>query len=383
MGSIYKRGRIYWIQYYRNGKPYRESTKSKKEADAKRLLKKREGEISEGKLPGIYFDRIRFDELAEDLIRDYRLNGKKSIDRIKQAIVHLKETFQDIRVTDITTPKVGKYVEKRLDEGAANATINRELSALRRMLNIGAKQTPPKVNRVPYIPLLKENNVKKGFFEHAEFLDLRDELPGHLKGFVTFGYKTGWRLSEVARLTWNQVDLRQGVVRLEPGETKNDEGRTVYLDDELQEIFNGQWELRKRNRALIPYVFPNKDANDKIKSFRKTWNNACRKTRLGYGYKTTKKYVERWENKLPAGPTVHDFRRSACRNMIRSGIPQQVAKMVSGHKTDSVFNRYNIVSEEDLKLAAKKQEAYLQAQKDTISSTIHQLDTKKGVTLDR
>ncbi len=64
MGSIYKRGNTYWIQYYRNGKPYRETTKSKKEADAKRLLKKREGEISEGKLPGIYFDRVKFDELA-------------------------------------------------------------------------------------------------------------------------------------------------------------------------------------------------------------------------------------------------------------------------------------------------------------------------------
>jgi integrase len=381
MGSIYKRGKVYWIQYYRNGKPYRETTKSKKEADAKRLLKKREGEISDGKLPGIYFDRIRFDELAEGLIRDYKLNGRKSTDRVKQAIVHLKETFQDKRVTDITTPQIEKYVEKRLDEGAAKATINRELSALRRMLNIGAKQTPPKVNRVPYIPLLKENNIKKGFFEHAEFLALRDELPDYLKGFVTFAYKTGWRLSEVTELTWNKVDLKQNNVRLEPGETKNDGGRTVYLDDELQDVFRQQWELRKMNKVLIPFVFPNRDNDDKIKSFRKTWNKACRKTGLGYGYKTTNKYVEKWEDKLSTGPTVHDFRRSACRNMIRSGVPQQVAKMVSGHKTDSVFNRYNIVSEEDLKLAAQKQESYLQAQKDTISSTIHQLATKKGGTL--
>jgi hypothetical protein len=70
------------------------------------LLKKREGEISEGKLPGIYFDRVKFDELAEDLLRDYRINAKKSIDRARQAVSHLKETFQDFRVTDITTPRV-------------------------------------------------------------------------------------------------------------------------------------------------------------------------------------------------------------------------------------------------------------------------------------
>ena len=79
MGSIYKRGNNYWIKYYRKGKPYRESTRSKKEADAKRLLKKREGEVSEGKLPGIYFDRVRFDELARDFLADYKINQKKSL----------------------------------------------------------------------------------------------------------------------------------------------------------------------------------------------------------------------------------------------------------------------------------------------------------------
>jgi integrase len=380
MGSVYKRGAVFWIQYYRNGKPYRESTKSKKEADAKKLLKLREGEISQGKLPGFYFDKVRFDELAEGLIRDYKLNGKKSIDRVKQALIHLKKTFRDVRVTDITTPKIEKYVEKRLDEGAANATINRELSALRRMLNIGAKQHPPKVNRVPFIPLLKENNVKKGFFEHAQFLALRDALPSHLKGFVTFAYKTGWRLSEATSVRFSQVDLTQGIVRLDPGETKNDEGRMVYLDDELKEIFHNQYQNRK---SLLPYVFLNENDSDKIKCFRKTWNKACREIGLGYGYKVTTKYVDKWQGKLPAGPTIHDFRRSACRNMIRSGIPQQVAKMLSGHKTDSVFNRYNIVSEEDLKLAAQRQEAYLQTQREAISTTIHQLDTKKEVAFDR
>jgi len=66
MGTIYKRGNTCWLKYYRNGKPYYESTKSNKETDAKKLLKKREGEISEGKLPGVYFDRVRFDELASD-----------------------------------------------------------------------------------------------------------------------------------------------------------------------------------------------------------------------------------------------------------------------------------------------------------------------------
>ncbi len=361
MGSIYKRGKVYWVQYYRMGKPYRESTKSKKECDAKRLLKKREGEISEGKLPGIYFDRVKFDELSEDFLRDYRINNRKSLNRAEQSTEHLKRYFEGYRVTDINSPKIEGYIESRLDEGAANATINRELSALKRMLNIGARQTPPKVDRVPYIPMLKESNIRKGFFEHGEFVVLRDELPEYLKGFVTFAYKTGWRMSEITDLTWPKVDRDNGIVRLEVGETKNDEARTVYLDEELQEVFNGQWEARGKSRKLTPYVFPNIAGTGRISDFRGSWKTACKDAKIGHRL-------------------FHDFRRTAVRNMVRALIPEGVVMKISGHKTRSVFERYNIVNDADLKLAAQKQELYLQTQKDTVSSTVHNLGAKKGLT---
>jgi integrase len=356
MGCIYKRGKTYWIKYYRNGKPYRESTKSKKETDAKRLLKKREGEISEGKIPGIYFDRVNFDELVEDFLRDYRINQRKSLVRAERSAGHLRRYFEGMRVPDLNSPKIEVYIEGRLDEGAANATINRELSALKRMLNIGARQTPPKVDRVPYIPMLKENNTRKGFFEHSEFLALRDALPSYLRGFVTFAYKTGWRMSEITGLTWPQVDRDNGIVRLESGETKNDDARTVYLDDELQEVFHRQLKNRKN---LFPYVFLNEDGNDKIKSFRKTWNRACKDAKIG--------------KRL-----FHDFRRTAVRNMVRSGIPEGVAMKISGHKTRSVFERYNIVNDADLKLAAQRQEVYLQSQMGTVLGTIHDFNKKEA-----
>lgn len=385
MGMIYKRGRTFWIKYYRNGKPYRESTRSKKEADAKRLLKRREGEISQGKLPGVYFDKVRFDELAEGFLQDYRINQRKSLVRAELSVGHLKQAFEGFRVPDITTPRIGAYIEGRmkwtcddcnkqfdaqdscpfcnsenLKPGAANATINRELAALKRMLNLGAQQTPAKVDRVPYIPMLKENNVRKGFFEHGEYLALRDALPDYLKGFITFGYHTGWRVSEIGGLTWAQVDRDQGIVRLESGDTKNSEGRTVYLDDELREVFDLRWQVRKQNKTLLPYVFLNDNGNDKVKRFDKAWKTACRDARIGVRL-------------------FHDFRRTAVRNMVRSGIVERVAMMISGHKTRSVFDRYNIVNDTDLKLAAQKQQAYLQAQKGTITGTIHEIDEKNEV----
>jgi len=351
MGSIYKRGAVFWIQYYRNGKPYRETARTKKETEAKRLLRMREGEISEGKIPGVHFDKVRFNDLADDFLADYRINEKKSLDRAELSVRQLKTFFEGYRVPEITTPRIQSYIEKRLEQKKSNATINRELSALKRVLNLGLRQTPPKVDRVPYIPMLKENNIRKGFFEHGDFIALREALPSYLKGLVTFAYKTGWRVSEIRNLKWLQVDLENNIVRLESGETKNAEGRTVYLDDELKAVFLNQKARQKELGKISLYVFTNPTGTDKIKHFRKSWESACANSKIG--------------NKL-----FHDFRRTAVRNMVRAGIPERVVMMISGHKTRSVFERYNVVSETDLKIAAQKQEAYLQAQTDTISSTI-------------
>jgi integrase len=181
---------------------------------------------------------------------------------------------------------------------------------------------------------------------------------------------------EIADLTWGQVDRERGIVTLEVGETKNDDARTVYLDDELKETFDELWKNRKRNGILIPNVFPNEKGNGPIVNFRKAWNAACRKAGLGYGYKIEKRYVEKWQGKLPSGPILHDFRRTAVRNMIRSGVPERVAMLISGHKTRSVFDRYNIVSDADLRLATKQQEAYLNSVAGTISGTIAEFDQK-------
>ena len=343
-----RESRVWWIKYYRNGKDYRESTKSIKRTDAKKLLKKREGEISQGKLPGIFFDRVRFDELAEDFLTDYKINDKKSLWRAEINVSHLKEHFGDMRVTDITTAKIKSYINKRKRKGRSNSTINRELSALKRMLNLGATQTPPKVDRVPHIPRFKENNVRKGFFEHEEYLSLVGVLPSELKPVITFAYKTGWRKSEILGLTWEQVDLKQGTVRIEAGEAKNDEPRTVYMDNELKALFKAQLALRQLG---CPYVFHRNGT--RIRDFRGAWKSACNEIGLD-------------------GKLFHDLRRTAVRNMVRAGVPERVAMMISGHKTRAVFDRYNIVDDKDLKMAAQRQEAYLESQMGKVSGKVGQ-----------
>ncbi len=358
MGSVYKRGNVYWIKYYRQGKCFRESSESTKKMVATKLLQRREGEIAQGKIPGVQFERVRFDDLAEAFLRDYKINQKKSLVKAERSVNHLKRLFGRVNVPHITTPRINKFIEMRLDEGVSNATVNRELSALKRMFNLGAQQTPPLVDRVPHIKLLEENNVRTGFFEHGEFLALRDKLPDYLKGVVTFGYKSGWRVSEITGMKWSNVDLKKRVVCLDIGTTKNKQGRTMYLDDELLELFSAQYRKQKAGK-ILPFVFVNKSGTGKIKDFRKSWKTAC-------------------ESAGVPGRIFHDLRRTAVRNMVRSGIPERVAMMISGHKTRAVFERYNIVSENDLKVAAQRQEDYLKNQLGTISGTVTEISIKKG-----
>jgi len=149
--------------------------------------------------------------------------------------------------------------------------------------------------------------------------------------------------------------------------------------EELKALFEEQYQTVRNRGKIIPYVFPNKDGTDKIRDFRSPWNSACRKTGLGYGYKSGRKYVEKWKNEFPAGPILHDLRRTAICNMIRSGTPERVAMMISGHKTRSVFDRYNIVSDSYLKLAAQNQEIYLNSQTGTKPDTIVNFGKKKEV----
>ena len=360
MGTIYRRKgkKVLWIKYYRNGKPYYESSHSRKIEVARRLLKGREGEISKGELPGICFDKVRFDELAADFLTDYRINKKKSLDKAERCVKCLKKAFEGMRATEITTANVKAYIEKRMEQGFSNASINRELSALKRMFYLGVKCTPPKVRQIPFIPMLKESNVRKGFFEHEQYLALKNVLPEELRPIVTFAYHSGWRKGEILGLTWDKVDLKQGIVRLDPGETKNDEGRTLYMNEDL---WKEMQTLHSKRRVGCSFVF-HRDG-EPVRDFRGAWDSACIRAGLFDVLKDSEgKAIKSGKDKEVKVPIkiFHDFRRTAIRNMVRAGVPEGVAMKVSGHKTRSVFDRYNIVSDEDLREVARKQQAYIE-----------------------
>lgn len=237
MGSLHKRKQkltdgtvrelpTVWIKYYQNGRVVRESTGTTKETVARRMLRAREGDVEHGIPITPKMGHITFEEASKVLLEDYQVNGKKSCADVKRRIdLALEPAFRGKRLLSITTTEIRAYAAARQAAGAANATINRELSALKRMFSLAVKDG--KLHAKPFIPMLQENNARKGFFEPEQFNDVCSHLPAPLQPVVRFAYSTGWRVrSEILPLEWRQVDWPGRVVRLDPGTTKNREGRS-------------------------------------------------------------------------------------------------------------------------------------------------------------
>ena len=229
-GCLYKRGRIYWIKYSVHGRAYQESSRSTKVTDAKHRLAQRLGELAKGRFVGPHAERVSLRELCDDFVTDYQVNGRRSQDKAQRSVRHLLTFlltfFGESRALALTTDRVRAYIAARQAQGISPAEINRELSALKRAFRLGLQAE--KIPRMPYIPLLREDNVRQGFFEPGEFLAVRAALPDDLQPVLTFGYLTGWRKGEVLGLRWSQVDREAGTVRIDPGVAKG--GRGASLD---------------------------------------------------------------------------------------------------------------------------------------------------------
>jgi integrase len=334
-GSLFKRkGSFYWwVQYHRNGKTYRESSQTTKESEAQRFLRKKLAEATSEFFITPQTARIKVSELAEDFERDQKIRERKSAaDATTRWELHLKPFFGHLRAVQVGTDQLARYVVERQEKGAANATINRELACLKRMFNLGAQASPQKVLRVPKFPRLAERNVRTGFVEDRDYSKLADACSGiglWMRALFETAYNYGWRVSELQNLKVRQVDLLSGTIRLNSGETKNDDGRLVVMTSRVLQLLT----QCVTGKSPADRVFTR--SGKPVKDFRGAWAKVCKQAGL-------------------PGLLFHDLRRTAVRNMVRSGIPEVVAMKISGHKTRAIFDRYNIVSESDLQEAARK-----------------------------
>jgi integrase len=335
-GTIYRRGEIWWVKIHVDGRPVYESSKSTRYTDAVKLRdrlisKKVRGEVTGGSPDKVLLGELLDDVLKSDIAESTRKLWKLSIEK------SIRPFFGDTRAARLTTSLLEEYRAKRLKDGVKDATANRELTILRRALNLGRKRTPAKVLVVPYFPMVQETTVRAGFLADDVYTKLRDALPLELRPLFVVAYNTGIRKGELLAVKWDRVDFEAATISLNAADTKARTARTVpILDGDMRTLLEQAKALRDEHYPDSAWVF---NRNGKhILNIRKAWDIAVK------------------EAGVP-GLTFHDLRRTAVRNMRRAGVPQVIRMAISGHKTDSMERRYNIVDGEDIAVAKKFMEA--------------------------
>jgi len=339
-GSLFKRGTIWWFSFVRDGLLVRESAYTARKSEAAAKLERRIRECEQG----FTNEPESVAALMESVWSDYLRKGRRSLDDAKTRwSLHLEPVFGKMSARAVTTRVLEDYVKGRREEGASKATVNRELSLLRRAFHLGAEATPRRVHMVPKFPTFTEDNARQGFLADDKQAALAAACAKRglwFRAMFETGVQLGWRVGELQSLRVRQVSLADKTLRLEPGTTKNDEGRTAVMPSVLFEL------IRQCVAAKAPddYLFTRDGAP--VLNFRKAWAAATA------------------EAGVP-DLLFHDLRRTAVRNMVRRGIPERVAMEISGHKTRSIFDRYHIVATADLQDAARRMDVELKPTIDT------------------
>jgi len=378
-GSVYTNdgSPILWVKFYDRGRARRESSHSTDPKVAEKLLRRRLGEVEIGSY--IPRQNIKLDELITDAINNYRVNNRKSRTQVERRWrVHLSEFFSRMKASDLRTEYIQRYINRRLDQGAARATVNRELAIVKFALRLAFKSG--KLKTLVYVPMLRESNVRRGFLEPDGYARLTAECATHglwLRALVETAYSFGFRLGELQSMRVKQVNLLANTISLET--SKNGEPREVYMTASVRQLLMALIVGRKPD----DFVFVRDDGRP-VGNFRKLWANCCVAAGVGAFHCPTcnesvtvaanqpTEHCERnWRRSALKyrGLIFHDLRRCAVRGLIRAGVSQKVAMAISGHKTISTFQRYQIVAPADRLAATRMLEASQEQERELLKKS--------------
>jgi integrase len=347
-GLAYLRGKTWWIRYYCKGVEIRESAKTEDERAAKRILKARLDDLAVDrkglqKFTTPQMKKVTVHDLLESLKADFMQRGKLSPQN-ESTIKIAQDAFGHIRAMELSPDHVNRYIDEKLADCYANASINRITGIVGQAFQLAVREE--RLSHAPYIKHLREDNARQGFTDAATFERIRQNLPNDLQDFAQFAFSTGWRRGEISSLDWSNVQAGDSMIRLRPDQAKNKTGRSVPVTGKLVEIIKRRREARTFEANGITQishlVFHRGDGNP-VFEFRKSWKSACKKAGR-------------------SGLLFHDLRRSAVTAMVQARVPQLIAMAISGHKTASVFKRYAISVEAELCDAMAATEQYHQDQ---------------------
>ena len=334
-GRVFLRNHVWWIAYYHNGRERRESSGARVRKEAVRLLRQRVGEIAAGsaQFPAVKRPRtkaVTMHHLFDLVEHNHHLNNRTSQSN-GLCLTRMRKHFGKYTVQACTSQVINHYMAARQQAGRKPSTINREICIVRFAFRLGYEQDL--VPKVPVIKNLPDLAVRNEFFTREEIELLIPRLPEYLRDPVLFGFLTGWRKGEITGLRWGNISRAEAVIRLEPEQNKGRTVRVLALQGELLPLIERRWRARKMGNTLALHVFHN--ACSQLGNFRRAWLRACHEAGLGHRM-------------------FHSLRRSAARNMSLQGIPEKVIMAIMGHKTRSMFDRYNIVTEADQRAYAER-----------------------------
>lgn len=360
--SVFKRSKTgpYWFCFMFNGDRIQGSTRTWDKDAAKDIEAGRRTELAKGEV-GIKNVKKPARKHVDDLL-DARISDlarrKKSTDVAEKVKAELGHHWAD----ELTGEHLDAYFEKKRSEGYAVATIGIRLTELTSAYLL-AKMEAPKMR-----PLTEEekDNVRKGYLEKAQFEFLREHLPEEFRDFCHWAYLTGMRFSSIANLRWEHIEDDEMLL---PGQfMKGKKPLVLPLAGELGEITARRREVRAPKGQLPSELVFHVDGKP-VKQFRLEWIAACLAAGLGKmfcskcGAEATKptprcSCPHCHKPMKYSGAIFHDFRRTAARDMIRAGVPQTVAMKITGHRTTSIFDRYNVSDTDDLREALRKTYGY-------------------------
>lgn len=348
-GTIYQRGAVWWLQYYDHGRPRNESSGSTDEATARRILNQRVADIAAGR--DLTPETCTVADLCRLVMADYRLRKLRDAQTVEWRYeANIKPGLGHLRAGKVTAAIIGRYIEDRRRAGASDATINRELSIVSRGYNLGRQEDPPLVRRVPRFPHLEEDNARQGFLEPEAYERLLEEMPKRLKALLVCAYHVGTRSGELRQIRIEQVDFDASQVHLERKQTKGKRARTLPIYGDMERWLRQQIDGAPAGCRWVFYGA----RGGMIEGHLKGWHEACEAAGM-------------------PDLLFHDLRRSAVRNMKRAGIQDKVAMEISGHKTRSIFDRYNIVDEGDLEAAGEKLGRYFSERKEARAAKLRRV----------
>ncbi len=294
-------------------------------------------------------------------------NRDKRVDRLKTAWTHLELPFGQRAAAEVKTQDMVTYTATRRAAKITNGTINRELAVLKAAMRYGARSGM--IERVPMFPKrLKEAKPRSGFVTEKEYALLsKNAKELWLRTFVSLGFYYGFRKGELLSLRVRNADLLEGWLTIDP--SKNGEGRKVKLTQETLALLAEC----VRGKELEDFMLTRQDSS-RVAQPRKDWYSLC--CRCGLGKMLTEKRTDGKTSTHYEGLQMHDLRRSAVRRLVRCGLSEKICMAISGHKTRSVFDRYNITDERDLEQAARQMELGPQVSVSEVENR-HKTDTPR------